>query len=77
MSMQLTLAKIDAAKAANNLPDIVYSWQPNTAALHVEKAGFERALYVFAHDRPWSYGLAAMAFALGAGWAASRAFRRD
>jgi uncharacterized protein (TIGR02186 family) len=45
--------------------------------LVVEKVGLERALYVWAHDRPWSYGLAAMAFALAAGWAASAAFRRD
>ena len=43
----------------------------------VEQVGFERALYLWAHGRPWSYGLAAMAFALGAGWAASIAFRRD
>jgi len=43
----------------------------------VEKVGVERALYVWAHQRPWSYGLAAMAFALAAGWAASAAFRRD
>lgn len=45
--------------------------------LTVEKVGVERALYVWAHSRPWSYGLAAMAFALAAGWAASAAFRRD
>ncbi|WP_337188494.1 TIGR02186 family protein [Phenylobacterium sp.] len=45
--------------------------------LTVEKVGLERALYVWAHDRPWSYGLAAMAFALAAGWAASAVFRRD
>ena len=45
--------------------------------LVVEKVGIERALYVWAHDRPWSYGLAAMAFALLAGWVASAAFRRD
>jgi uncharacterized protein (TIGR02186 family) len=45
--------------------------------LTVEKVGFERALYVWAHHRPWSYGLASMAFALVAGWAASAAFRRD
>ncbi|MDZ4375581.1 MAG: TIGR02186 family protein [Phenylobacterium sp.] len=48
-----------------------------TRTLTVEKVGIERALYVWAHDRPWSYGLAAMAFALAAGWAASAAFRRD
>jgi uncharacterized protein (TIGR02186 family) len=45
--------------------------------LSVEKVGAERSLYLWAHDRPWSYGLAAMAFALGAGWAASFALRRD
>ena len=45
--------------------------------LTVEQVGVERALYLWAHQRPWSYGLAAMAFALGAGWAASAAFRRD
>ena len=45
--------------------------------LTVEKVGVERALYVWAHVRPWSYGLAAMAFALLAGWGASAAFRRD
>ncbi len=48
-----------------------------TRTLTVEKVGIERALYVWAHDRPWSYGLASMAFALAAGWAASAAFRRD
>ncbi|WP_293905588.1 TIGR02186 family protein [Phenylobacterium sp.] len=45
--------------------------------LTVEKVGLERALYLWAHERPWSYGLASMAFALAAGWAASAAFRRD
>lgn len=45
--------------------------------LVVEKAGFERALYLFAHQRPWSYGLASVVIALAAGWAASAAFRRS
>lgn len=45
--------------------------------LTVEKVGLERALYVWAHNGPWSYGLVAMALALAAGWAASAAFRRD
>ena len=45
--------------------------------LTVEKVGLERALYVWAHESPWSYGLAAMLFALAAGWAASAAFRRE
>jgi uncharacterized protein (TIGR02186 family) len=48
-----------------------------TRTLTVRKAGAERALYVWAHERPWSYGLASMAFALAVGWAASAAFRRD
>ena len=48
-----------------------------TRTLSVEKVGVERALYVWAHDRPWSYGLAAMVFALAVGWGASAAFRRD
>jgi uncharacterized protein (TIGR02186 family) len=45
--------------------------------LTVEKVGLERALYLWAQNRPWSYGLAVMGFALAAGWAASAAFRRD
>lgn len=48
-----------------------------TRTLTVEKVGVERTLYLLAHQRPWSYGLASMAFALAAGWAASFAFRRD
>jgi uncharacterized protein (TIGR02186 family) len=47
-----------------------------TRILTVEKVGVERSLYLWAHERPWSYGIAAMAFALLAGWAASFAFRR-
>lgn len=45
--------------------------------LSVEKAGLERSLYLFAHDRPWLYGLASVAVALAAGWAASVVFRRN
>jgi hypothetical protein len=45
--------------------------------LLVAQAGAERALYLFAHDRPWSYGLASVAIALSAGWAASAVFRRN
>lgn len=45
-------------------------------ALHVEKVGAERALYLLAHRRPWTYGLASVMIALLAGWAASIAFRR-
>jgi uncharacterized protein (TIGR02186 family) len=45
--------------------------------LTVEKAGIERWLYLFAHNRPWSYGLVSVAIALAAGWAASVVFRRN
>lgn len=45
--------------------------------LTVEKAGAERAIYLFAHQRPWLYGLASVLIALGAGWLASVAFRRN
>lgn len=45
-------------------------------SLSVEKAGIERSLYLFAHRRPWLYGLASVAIALAAGWLASVAFRR-
>ncbi|MES2895887.1 MAG: TIGR02186 family protein [Pseudomonadota bacterium] len=45
--------------------------------LTVEKVGLERALYLFAHERPWSYGLVSVVIALAAGWAASVAFRRN
>ena len=48
-----------------------------TRSLVVEKVGLERALYVFAHRRPWLYGLASVIIALGAGWGASVAFRRS
>ena len=44
--------------------------------LTVEKVGVERALYVFANERPWSYGVASVVFALFAGWFASAIFRR-
>lgn len=45
--------------------------------LTVEKVGAERTLYLWARNRPWSYGFAVMAFALAAGWGASAVFRRD
>lgn len=45
--------------------------------LTVQKVGIERALYVFAHTRPWSFGLLSVFIALGAGWLASVIFRRN
>lgn len=48
-----------------------------TLPLKVEKVGLERAVYLLAHRHPWLYGLVSALVALGAGWAASRAFRRS
>jgi hypothetical protein len=45
--------------------------------LTVEKVGIERSLYVFAHSRPWLFGLVSVFIALGAGWLASVIFRRN
>lgn len=42
----------------------------------VRKAGLERFLYEAAHQQPLWYGLASLAFAALAGWAASVAFAR-
>ncbi|WP_417456012.1 TIGR02186 family protein [Kordiimonas sp.] len=39
-------------------------------SLHVDKEGFERAAYSFAHEMPFLYGLTAVFVALGAGWLA-------
>lgn len=46
-----------------------------SAAIEVQKVGLERLLYTMAYDRPWLYGLLALAIAAGAGWGASAAFR--
>ena len=45
--------------------------------LTVEKVGIERALYLWAHRRPWTYGVASMLAALLIGWGASFVFRRN
>ncbi len=45
--------------------------------LEVRKVGLQRALYLFAHLHPWTYGLVSVSIALAAGWAASAAFRRS
>jgi uncharacterized protein (TIGR02186 family) len=45
--------------------------------LEVRKVGLERAIYLFAHLHPWTYGLVSVSIALAAGWAASAAFRRS
>ena len=45
--------------------------------LTVEKVGFEREIFEFAHNRPWTYGVLCVLLAAFTGWGASRVFRRD
>ena len=45
--------------------------------LTVEKVGFEREVFEFAHRRPWTYGVLCVFLAMFTGWAASRIFRRN
>lgn len=45
--------------------------------LTVEKVGFEREIFEFAHNRPWTYGVLCVLLAAFTGWGASRIFRRD
>lgn len=45
------------------------------APIEVRKVGLERWLYRLALDQPFLYGLLSLAIAIGAGWAASEAFR--
>ncbi|CAN5246685.1 TIGR02186 family protein [soil metagenome] len=44
--------------------------------LTVEKVGFERDVYDFAHRHPWVYGVLCVLLAAGTGYGASRIFRR-
>ena len=45
--------------------------------LTVEKVGFERDIYEFAHRSPWLYGVLCVLLAATTGYAASRVFRRN
>jgi len=45
--------------------------------LTVEKVGFERDVYEFAHRRPWLYGVLSVLLAAATGYGASRLFRRN
>jgi len=45
-------------------------------AINVDKTGFERSLFAFAHGYPFLYGLSAVIVALLAGWLAGLAARR-
>lgn len=44
--------------------------------LTVEKVGFERDVYEFAHRRPWTYGVLCVLIAALMGYGASKVFRR-
>jgi len=44
--------------------------------LRVEKVGFERDIYEFAHRRPWTYGVLCVLLAAGIGYLASRVLGR-
>lgn len=48
-----------------------------TTSLRVEKAGFERVIYEFAHNAPMIYGLFCVALAMLAGYLAAVLFGRD
>jgi uncharacterized protein (TIGR02186 family) len=45
--------------------------------LTVEKVGFERDIFEFAHNRPWTYGVLCVLLAAFTGLIASRIFRRE
>jgi uncharacterized protein (TIGR02186 family) len=51
--------------------------QMERAEILIARAGLERRIYDFASQRPLLYGLATVAMALLAGWAAALAFRRS
>jgi hypothetical protein len=48
----------------------------STAPVIIDKSGFERDIYVFAHENSFLYGLMAIAMALGMGWAAGQLGRQ-
>jgi uncharacterized protein (TIGR02186 family) len=48
----------------------------STAPVIIDKSGFERAIFVFAQEQSFLYGLLAVALALGMGWAAGQIGRQ-
>jgi uncharacterized protein (TIGR02186 family) len=48
----------------------------STTPIVIDKTGFERSVWLFAHDHALAYGFAAVAIALCAGWAAGALTRR-
>ena len=61
----------------------VYLWREGKllgkfhSKLEIEKRGFERLVYAFAHEQPLLYGIAAVIIAIAAGFAAAAIFRKD
>ncbi len=61
----------------------VYLWREGKllgkfhSKLEIEKRGFERIVYAFAHEQPLLYGIAAVIIAIAAGFAAAAIFRKD
>jgi len=51
--------------------------QVRQRTLEVRKVGIERAIYLFAHQRPWAYGFLAVFLAIASGYGASVIFRRS
>jgi len=49
----------------------------STQTLTVEKVGFERDVYEFSRNRPWTYGVLCVVLAAFTGWGASRVFKRN
>lgn len=49
----------------------------STVPIAIEKSGFERSVYLFAERHALLYGLVAVGFALGLGWAAGSIGRRS
>lgn len=47
-----------------------------TSPILIDKSGLERAIYAFAHDWPFFYGVIAVIVAGFAGWAAAQIFRK-
>ena len=56
--------------------ELAVAQQSSTAPVIIDKTGFERDIYVFAHDHSFLYGLSAVALALSMGAIAGALGRR-
>lgn len=48
-----------------------------TSSLIISKVGLEAALFDYAHQDAWLYGIVSIALAVGAGWTANMVFRKS